>query len=36
MFLNQILASTIHGKNTNSQIKTINLKYQLPHGMKDL
>ena len=34
MFLNQILASTIHGKNTNSQIK--NLKYQLPHGMKDL
>ena len=23
-------------KNTNSQIKTINLKYQLAHGMKNL
>ena len=37
MLLYQILAYTIHEKNNNnkkSQIRTINLKYQLQHRMK--
>ena len=32
----QILACTIHGKIYKSHIKTINLKYQLQHEMKNL
>ena len=36
MLLYQILACTIHGKISKSHTKTINLKYQLPRGMKNL
>ena len=34
--LYQILAYTIHGKIWKSYIRTINLKYQLQHGMENL
>ena len=34
--LYQILAFNIHGKIKKSHTKTINLKYQLRHGMKSL
>ena len=36
MLLYQILGYTIHGKLSKSHIRTINLKYQLQHGLKDL
>ena len=36
MFLYQILANTKHGQILKSHRKTINLKYQLQRGMKDL
>ena len=36
MFLYQILAYTKHGKILKSDRKTINLKYQLQRGMKNL
>ena len=36
MLLYHILTCTIHGKISKSYIKTINLKYQLQHGIKDL
>ena len=35
-FLYQILAFNIHGKILKSHIRTISLKYQLLHGMKNL
>ena len=35
-FLYQILAFNIHGKILKSHIRTISLKYQLQHGMKNL
>ena len=36
MVLYQILASTIHGKISKNHTRTITLKYQLQHGMKNL
>ena len=36
MLLYQILAYTIHGKIQKNDTKTINLKYQLLHGMRNL
>ena len=36
MLLYQILANTIHGKMLKSYTKTINLKYQVQHGMINL
>ena len=36
MFLYQILAYIIHGKIQKGHIRTINLKYQLQYGMKNL
>ena len=36
IFLYQILACTIHRKYEKSHIRTINLKYQLQHSMKNL
>ena len=35
MLLYKILVLTIHGKILKSNIRTINLKYQLQHGMKN-
>ena len=36
IFLFQTLACTIHRKYKKSHMRTINLKYQLQHGMKNL
>ena len=36
MFLYQILVCTTHGKHKESHAKTINVKYQLEQGMKNL
>ena len=36
MLLYQILAYAVHRKILKSHIRTINLKYQLQHGMKNL
>ena len=36
MLLYQILAYTIHEKMSKSRTKTINIKYQLQRGMKNL
>ena len=36
MLLYQILACTIHGKIKKSHLRTISLKYQLQHEMKNL
>ena len=36
MLLRKILVCTIHGKIYKSHTKTINLKYQLAHEMKNL
>ena len=36
MLLYQILTFTIHGKIEKSHVRTINLKYQLQHGLKNL
>ena len=36
MLLYQVLASTIHRKILKSHIRTVNLKYQFQHEIKDL
>ena len=36
MFLHQILASTMHGKNIKNHTKTINFKYKFQRGVINL